>query len=378
MTDDSIYLLKDSGNLEKVFNRTYDSEDLLQELIEKYPELLAGEQINPDEPVRWLLIKREAGIPDGDNLSDRWSVDHLLLDQNGVPTFVETKRSSDTRIRREVVGQMLDYAANSQKYWPVNRIRDFASLQYSFSDGADTAILKLIGRDGEQDTSDIVESFWTKVEDNLRNGKIRLFFVADQLPGELKRIIEFLNEQMNNVEVLGVELPQFVGSDFRALVPRLIGQTEIIRQTKQKARSSSRKTNPEEFLLKIPEYLRPFLIELISEAERQGMQISWGIQGFGLRLETNNGHLISLFYGWPGNSEGENPHIQGYVGSIEDEDLRNEIKQKFLSVEGTILAGKYTLDLDLVNNDIENAKKLVEVLWSIIKDPRLKGLKINS
>jgi hypothetical protein len=378
MTDDSIYLLKDSGNLEKVFNRSYDSEDLLQELIEKYPELLAGEQINPDEPVRWLLIRREAGIPDGDNLSDRWSVDHLLLDQNGVPTFVETKRSSDTRIRREVVGQMLDYAANSQKYWPVNRIRDFASLQYSASDGADTEILKLIGSNDEQDTSEIVESFWAKVEENLRNGKIRLFFVADQLPGELKRIIEFLNEQMNNVEVLGVELPQFVGSDFRALVPRLVGQTEIIRQTKQKARSSSRKTNQEEFLSKIPENLKPFFIELISEAVKRAMQIYWGIQGFSIRLETNNGQLISLFYGWPGNSEGENPHIQGYVGSIEDEDLRNEIKQKFLSIDGTILSGKYTLDLDLVNNDIENAKKLVAVLWSIIKDPRLRGIEINS
>lgn len=378
MTDDSIYLLKDSGNLEKVFNRSYDSEDLLQELIEKYPELLAGDQINPDEPVRWLLVKREAGIPAGDSLSDRWSVDHLLLDQNGVPTFVETKRSSDTRIRREVVGQMLDYAANSQKYWPVNRIRDLASLQYSASDGADTEILKLVGSNDEQDTSEIVESLWTKVEENLRNGKIRLLFVADKLPGELKRIIEFLNEQMNNIEVLGVELPQFVGSDFRALVPRLVGQTEIIRQTKQKARSSSRKTSQEEFLSKIPEHLKPFFVELLSEAVKRGMHIYWGVQGFSLRLETNNGQLISLFYGWPGNSEGENPHIQGYIGSIENEDLRNEIKQKFLSVNGTILSGKYTLDLDLANNDIENAKKLVDVLWGIIKDPRLKGLEINS
>ncbi|MHA2069072.1 MAG: hypothetical protein ACXABY_32315, partial [Candidatus Thorarchaeota archaeon] len=61
MNDDSIYLLKDSGDLEKVRKQSYDSEELLQMLIEKYPELLAGEQINPDEPIRWILIKREAG-----------------------------------------------------------------------------------------------------------------------------------------------------------------------------------------------------------------------------------------------------------------------------------------------------------------------------
>jgi 5-methylthioribose kinase len=36
---------------------------------------------------------------------------------------VEVKRSSDTRIRREVVGQMLDYAANAVVYWPLEMIR---------------------------------------------------------------------------------------------------------------------------------------------------------------------------------------------------------------------------------------------------------------
>ena len=116
--DEVIFLLKDSGGLEKVPMRPYDSEDLLQSMIEKYPELLAGDQINPDKPIRWIMVKREAGVPSGGQQGDRWSIDHLLLDQDAIPTFVETKRSSDTRIRREIVGQMLDYAANAQRYWP--------------------------------------------------------------------------------------------------------------------------------------------------------------------------------------------------------------------------------------------------------------------
>jgi hypothetical protein len=40
-----------------------------------------------------------------------------FVDQDAVPTFVEVKRSSDTRLRREVVGQMLDYAANASAHW---------------------------------------------------------------------------------------------------------------------------------------------------------------------------------------------------------------------------------------------------------------------
>lgn len=40
--------------------------------------------------------------------SGRWSVDHLFIDQEAVPTLVEVKRTSDTRIRRALVAQMLD------------------------------------------------------------------------------------------------------------------------------------------------------------------------------------------------------------------------------------------------------------------------------
>ncbi len=50
-------------------------------------------------------------------------MDHLFVDQAGVPTIVEVKRSSDARIRREVVGQMLDYAANAVVYWNLDHLR---------------------------------------------------------------------------------------------------------------------------------------------------------------------------------------------------------------------------------------------------------------
>ena len=53
----------------------------------------------------------------GDGGSDRGSLDHLFLDQDAVPTLVEVKRSENTQIRREVVGQMLDYAANGVMFW---------------------------------------------------------------------------------------------------------------------------------------------------------------------------------------------------------------------------------------------------------------------
>ena len=150
----------------------------------------------------------------------RWSLDHLFLDQEGIPTLVEVKRSTDTRIRREVVGQMLDYAANAVVYWPVQTIR--AEFEKGCSQrGADAAkeIEALVGPGSS------VDEFWQRVKTNLDAGRIRMIFVADEVPRELQRIVEFCNGQMDPAEVLAVEVKQFIGQGLQTLVPRVIGQT---------------------------------------------------------------------------------------------------------------------------------------------------------
>lgn len=47
-----------------------------------------------------------------------------------------------------------------------------------------------------------VEEFWQRVATNVQVGRLRLLFVADQIPPELRRVVEFLNQQMNPAEVL--------------------------------------------------------------------------------------------------------------------------------------------------------------------------------
>jgi hypothetical protein len=203
----------------------YDSEDLLQTLLAKYPDLLAGGDQVPGSPRRWLLVKREVGVPATETGGSRWSLDHLFIDQEAVPTLVEVKRSSDTRIRREVVGQMLDYAANGVVYWPAERLRsEFESRCARDAQEPDDVFRESLGDELDQ------ERFWDEVEQNLRSGRVRLLFVADQIPGELRRVIEFLNERMSPTEVLGIEIKQYVGDgNLTTLVPRIVGQTEQAR-----------------------------------------------------------------------------------------------------------------------------------------------------
>jgi len=109
----ALFIMQPGGDLVEMQDSPYGSEAELQELLADHPGLLAGE---PSGRRRYILVKREAGIPADENAADRWSLDHLFLDREGVPTLVEVKRSSDTRIRREVVGQMLDYAANAASF----------------------------------------------------------------------------------------------------------------------------------------------------------------------------------------------------------------------------------------------------------------------
>lgn len=49
------------------------------------------------------------------------------------------------------------------------------------------------------------EAFWKLVSDNLRKGRIRMVFVADDIPSELQRIVEFLNQQFVEAEVYAVD-----------------------------------------------------------------------------------------------------------------------------------------------------------------------------
>lgn len=221
-----IFLLS-GEKLVEMREQAYDSEELLQTLLAKYPSLLAGDQL-AGSPRRWLLVKREAGVPDREAGGSRWSLDHLFIDQEAVPTLVEVKRSDDTRIRREVVGQMLDYAANGVVYWPAERLRsDFETRCAKEGKDADEVFRESLGDEIE------LERFWDEVEQNLRSGRVRLVFVSDLIPSELRRVIEFLNERMSPTEVVGVEIKQYVGpGDLTTLVPRVVGQTEQARVQK--------------------------------------------------------------------------------------------------------------------------------------------------
>lgn len=267
MSDGVFYL--STGELVSMMETPYDAEDVLQELIERHPDLLAGRQMDPRDPRRWLLVKREHAVPDREGASGRWSVDHLFVDRDAVPTLVEVKRSSDTRIRREVVGQMLDYAANGVRFWPAETLQT-AFEATARASGADPAA-EVVGLRG---SNAVVESLFDEVETNLRAGRIRMVFVADKIPDELRRIVEFLNEQMSQAEVFAIEVKQYraQGRPDSVIVPTLIGRTAA---ATEKVGSRSSRTY-EELLAATSDDTRELLDRVHELAQRQQLVITEG------------------------------------------------------------------------------------------------------
>ena len=105
-------------------------------------------------------------------------------------------------------------------YWPVEKLRALFD-ERCVVDGVSAESLKeLLGADGDPLT------FWATVKTNLKAGRIRLLLVGDEIPPEVRRIVEFLNGQMNLAEILAMEIKQFGNDHLKTLVPRVYGQSE--------------------------------------------------------------------------------------------------------------------------------------------------------
>jgi hypothetical protein len=245
---EGLFLIDKDNAPRRMEPRAFETENEFQELLAKFPALLTDADFGEGSPRKWLLITREAMVPDKSDGSGRWSLDHLFLDQDGVPTLVELKRASDTRARREVVAQMLDYAANAVNWWKAEKIAEWLEKRCEHEGlGSATELLrKALNVDDA-----IVEAFWRNVRANLGSRRIRMIFVADRIDSELEAIVSFLNEQMKDATVVALELAQFTDGTARILAPRLIGLTP--QSVAQKSITVSFPESVDDWLEEVPE-----------------------------------------------------------------------------------------------------------------------------
>ena len=338
-----IFLINEKNEPVEMREEPYGSEAMLQKLLADHPAILAGDQIDRENPRRWLFITQELSLASEEEGSGRWFVDHLFIDQDAVPTIIEVKRSTDTRIRREVVGQMLDYAANAVLYLPIQTIRERFEVQCEKRGKTpEQELLETLGIDDDDET------FWQKVKVNLQAGKVRLVFVADEIPSELRRIVEFLNEQMDPAEVLAVEIKQYVSGNLRTLVPSVIGQTQEAQQRKSTGTSSARPTRQwdeasffEELRNRSGAVEVDVALKLLLWGKAHATRTSWGkgtrSGSFTPTLE-HDGEEYSLFVCYTSGTVEATFDYLRWKPALKDELKRMELRERLNKVAGFSIA----------------------------------------
>lgn len=107
-----------------------------------------------------------------------------------------------------------------------------------------------------------------------------MIFAADEIPDSLKIIIEFLNDQMQNSEVLGMEIRQFTSTDGKQLfIPQIIGKTSRAAEVKTKKNSKKwdRQSTLDDIMNSSGEKLRQLAERILHDMEKMGTRIWYGV-----------------------------------------------------------------------------------------------------
>ncbi len=198
------YLLTDNKELELV-ECNFELEDKLQETVEKSIKLL--EKVLGTE----LTSCGKVSLPQG------LEADLILISREEdkenteyIPVVVELKRMNNREVRREVLAQLLEYM--TAIYLHPEQV-----IQACQDSGANFNVENL--------------------KKNIEEHRIRGIILSERIPEIVKKTIELLNEESENLELYGVEFKQLCSNDdkYHVIVPVLIGATTEAKRKKKKS-----------------------------------------------------------------------------------------------------------------------------------------------
>lgn len=195
-------------------------EEWMQKLLQSNPQLLPIAEIDSVfAPI--VCIGREVPTSAG-------FIDNLYISPKGYITIVETKLWRNPEARREVVGQVLDYAKEFKQFSYENIDRYFQQYYLTYYNKK-TTLFNFMVKENLLDLEDET-LFIDLVEKNLRNARFLLLIVGDGIREGVWRMAKFLNETPNMLYTLAlVELEVYnLPNNERLIVPNLLLQTNNI------------------------------------------------------------------------------------------------------------------------------------------------------
>ncbi|MDP1598726.1 hypothetical protein [Phenylobacterium sp.] len=190
-------------------------ENAIQSLVYAHPSILPIGEIDPTFAGP-ISICRELVTPAG-------PIDNFLVTPSGLPILVECKLWRNAEARREVVGQILDYAKELARF-TVSDLQRETSRRLGLGP---TALLDLV-RAADPTVDEI--QFNDALTANLRRGRFLLLIVGDGIRERVESIAEYLQAHAGLHFSFGlVEMPIYALPDGSQLVaPRVLAHTHVI------------------------------------------------------------------------------------------------------------------------------------------------------
>jgi len=202
-------VLQDQG-ISPLSQEAYLDESALQRLLEEHPELIALDDVDPTaSPL--LPIGREVPLAGQ-------SLDLLFLDLSGRLTGVETKLRRNSQVRREVVGQVLEYGAYLST-WSVEDVERQAERYLAdpqtparFQSQGLYEALSRVDASGPTGEGSDETGMRTKISNSLESGDMRLLIAVDRVVDPLRRLVTFLNSA-SRFDMYLLEVQQYRAPD---------------------------------------------------------------------------------------------------------------------------------------------------------------------
>jgi hypothetical protein len=286
----------------KTFN-----ENWIQNLIQTNPDILPIREIEPVfSPA--ISIGREVMTPVG-------YIDNLFISADGYLTIIETKLWRNPEARREVVGQILDYAKELSKWTFTDLDKSVVAYNQLCNNNGD-GLLATVRKSYELEEAD-EQYFIDNISKNLKRGRFLLLIVGDGIRESVEDMVEYLSQtpqlyftlalvelqvfKLNETDNSLIVIPQLItrtreitraivriegntSADLKVNIETDLGTEAIKKVSATKALSISAQDFFEQLEKNKGKEIADFANQIIADCENLGLDIEWNSGSFSLKL----------------------------------------------------------------------------------------------
>lgn len=355
-----------SKKWELVESNAYAAEEELQALLAGSPEIISMEEIRPGSgPL--VAVVREFSLPVG-------RIDLLAFTARGDIAIIECKLEKNTQAKREVIGQILDYAAH---LWGMS----YESLDQQIQSMTNRSLADLVREHADNPEWD-EEEFRAAIRSTLEQGNFILTIAVNEINEELHRIIRYVNSLGElSFSFAALEMKRFQKSKVEMLVPHIFGPVRTAPKSQSAAKNNwNADMFFDELRTRHGEQDELAARKILAWAEHKVSRLYWGQgsrSGSYVPIYVTERRKHQLFAVWTyGTVEIYFQHFQGKP-PFNDEEKRVELLRRLNEIEGVhipveMITKRPSIELSVLTNE-KSLEKFLSIYDWVLDEIRING-----